>query len=73
MKGYFVSNENAMVRRNMGLKHWSAMPTGKMFDVSQGNGTIKRETHVKAEGDSKKKNRITLEKKKNVKRIKIII
>ena len=53
-----------MARRNMGLKFWSARPTGKMLDISQGNATIKSETHVKADGDSNGKNLIKLEKNK---------
>ena len=31
------------------------MPTGKIFDVNQENGTIKREIHVKDEGDYKRR------------------
>ena len=52
-----------MTRRNIGPKHWSAMLTGKMLTILQGNGTLKREIHAKAEGDSKMKNLIKIEKK----------
>ena len=63
IKGDFIKNSFDMARCNIGLQYWSATPTGKILTIAQGNGTLKREKHAKADGDSKMNNRIKIEKK----------